>query len=123
VASPHNVPDVVDPGYVPEKGDIIRITLDPVSGHEQGGRRPAVVLSDVDYNTKTGLAIACPITNRAKNYPFEVPLPANVNVTGVILSDQIRCLDWRGRRAVYLDSLPVAEYTEILRNVVTVIGK
>lgn len=80
---------------VPDRGDIVWITLNPQAGHEQAGRRPALVLSPQAYNDKVGLAILCPITSRPKGYPFEVALPDELPVKGVILSDQVKSLDWR----------------------------
>ena len=74
---------------VPERGDVIWISLDPQAGHEQRGRRPALVLSPAAYNGRVGLALLCPITNQAKGYPFEVALPEGLDVTGVILADRI----------------------------------
>ena len=83
--------------YVPDRGDIIWLTFDPQAGHEQAGRWPALVLSPRAYNAKAGLALICPITNRQKSYPFEVALPKQ-RVTGVVLADQLRSLDWSARR-------------------------
>jgi mRNA interferase MazF len=87
--------------YVPDGGDIIKIDLDPRMGHEQGGWRPALVLSPKIYNAKTGLAVVVPITDRAKGYPFEVQLPAQIKTTGVVLADAIKNVDWRARNAKY----------------------
>jgi mRNA interferase MazF len=87
--------------YVPRRGDIIWLSFDPQAGHEQAGRRPAFVLSPEAYNRKTGLLLACPITSKAKGYPFEVPLPETAEVRGVILADQIKSLDWKARRAAF----------------------
>ncbi len=78
---------------------MIWITLNPQAGHEQAGRRPALVLSPETYNGKTGLAILCPVTNQIKGYPFEVLIPAGLPVAGAILSDQVKTLDWRARNA------------------------
>ena len=83
----------------PDAGDIIWVTLAPTAGHEQTGRRPALVLSPAPYNARVGLAICCPITSHVKGYPFEVELPAGLPVRGAILADQIKSLDWRSRRA------------------------
>ena len=85
-------------GYIPDAGHIVKVDLDPSLGHEQGGWRPALVLSPRSYNGKTGLAVLVPITNQVKGYPFEVPLPSRVKTTGVILADAIRNLDWRTRK-------------------------
>jgi mRNA interferase MazF len=108
--------------YVPERGDAIWVTLDPQAGHEQAGRRPALVLSPLDYNDQVGLVLACPITNQVKGYPFEIPLPPGLKVTGVVLADQIKCLDWRARKAVRIGSVPepvvdrvIARLSKLLR--------
>jgi mRNA interferase MazF len=93
-------------GYVPDRGDAVWISLDPQAGHEQAGRRPALVLSPSTYNRKVGLALLCPITNQVKGFPFEVPVPAGLAVTGVILSDQVKSLDWRARKAERIASVP-----------------
>ena len=91
---------------VPERGDIVWITMDPTVGHEQSGRRPAVVLSPAAYNGKVGLAILCPITSQVKGYPFEVPVPEGLPVDGVVLADQAKSLDWRARGAELLCTAP-----------------
>ena len=83
----------------PERGDLIWLSFTPQQGKEQAGRRPALVLSPATYNNKTGLALVCPITSKAKGYPFEVPLPEQGAVHGVVLADQVRSLDWRARQA------------------------
>src|SRR5687767_16037745 len=80
--------------YIPDSGDIVWITFNPQAGHEQAGRRPALVLSPASYNGKVGLAILCPITSQVKGYPFEVATPARSRVCGVILADQVKSLDW-----------------------------
>ncbi len=85
--------------YVPSRGDIVWLSFTPQAGHEQEGYRPALVLSPKTYNEKTSLALFCPITSRVKGYPFEVHLPSASAVTGVVLADQIKNLDWRSRGA------------------------
>lgn len=85
--------------YVPDRGDVVWLRFSPRSGHEQAGRRPALVVSPKSYNGKVGLALVCPVTSRAKGYPFEVPLPDGLEVDGVVLADQVKSLDWRVRRA------------------------
>ena len=85
--------------FVPDAGDIVWLTFDPRAGHEQAGRRPALVLSPRIYNAKSGLALVCPITNQAKGYPFEVAVPASLGATGVILADHVKSVDWKARRA------------------------
>jgi mRNA interferase MazF len=104
--------------YVPERGDVVWLSFTPQAGHEQAGRRPAVVLSPKAYNQKVGLAIFCPITNQIKGYPFEVLLPKEGGVTGVILSDQVKSLDWRVRKAEFVGSLP----EEVISHVLTKLG-
>jgi mRNA interferase MazF len=84
--------------YVPERGDIVWLSFDPQTGQEQAGRRPALVLSDSRYNRLTGRGVFCPITSKAKGYPFEVPIAAG-GISGVVLSDHVKNLDWRARRA------------------------
>lgn len=92
--------------YVPERGDAVWLDFNPQKGHEQAGRRPALVLSPSSYNRKVGLALFCPITNQAKGYPFEVAIPSGHPVTGVVLSDHVKSLDWRARRASLIGRLP-----------------
>ena len=105
---------VTAPEYVPERGDVIWLTFDPRAGHEQAGRRPAVVLSPATYNGKVGLCVFCPITNKAKGYPFEVPAPPGCGVTGVILSDLVKSLDWRSRKAEWAGVVPAETLAEVL---------
>lgn len=107
--------------YVPERGDVVWITLNPQAGHEQAGRRPAVVLSPAPYNEKVGLALLCPITSQAKRYPFEVALPSGNTVTGVILADQVKSLDWRVRNATFIEALPHMTIDEILSKLATLL--
>ena len=107
--------------FVPERGDVVWITLNPQAGHEQRGRRPAVVLSPSAYNGKVGLAILCPITNQVKGYPFEVLLPPGMAVTGVILADQVKSLDWRVRDAEFISTLPGETVTELLCKLGTIL--
>jgi mRNA interferase MazF len=83
--------------YVPERGDIVWINLNPQAGHEQAGHRPALVLSPKAYNAKVGLMLCCPITNQSKGYPFEVDLHGDPLVSGVVLADQVKCLGWQAR--------------------------
>lgn len=100
--------------YVPDRGDLIWLDLEPQSGHEQKGLRPALVLSPKSYNQKTSLAILCPIANKEKDYPFEVKLPQNLPVNGVILSDQIKSLDWKVRNAKFICKLDIDVINEVL---------
>lgn len=107
--------------YVPECGDAVWITLDPQAGHEQAGRRPALVLSPSEYNGRVGLALLCPITSQVKGYPFEVPIPAGLAVSGVIGADQVKSLDWRARKVKRIASLPALTVTEVVRRLQTLL--
>lgn len=109
--------------YVPDRGDAVWITLNPQAGHEQSGRCPAVVLSPGSYNAKVGLAILCPITTRIKEYPFEVTLPSNLPISGAILSDQAKSLDWRARQAELICKLPKTTTTEALHKLGTLLSE
>jgi mRNA interferase MazF len=108
--------------YIPERGDAVWITLDPQAGHEQAGRRPALVLSPSAYNGRVGLALCCPITSQVKNYPFEVPIPAGLLVTGVIGADQVKCLDWQARKAVPIGSVPEEVVAQVLQRLQTLLA-
>lgn len=107
--------------YVPERGDVVWISLNPQAGHEQAGRRLAVVLSPSAYNGRVGLAILCPITNQIKGYPFEVTIPTGLGVTGAILTDQVKSLDWRARMAELICSLPESTVTQALQKLHTLL--
>ena len=100
-------------GYVPDTGHIVWLRFSPQAGREQAGRRPALVLSPHSYNEKTGLALFCPITSKVKGYPFEVTMPAAGPVTGVVLADRIRSLDWRSRGASFEVEAPPHLVTEV----------
>ncbi|MBI4375258.1 MAG: endoribonuclease MazF [Elusimicrobia bacterium] len=98
--------------FTPDRGDLIWLEFYPQAGREQMGRRPALVLSPRLYNRKTGLALVCPVTSRIKGYPFEVPLPGGLKIQGAVLSDQVKSLDWRirkAKRAAKVDEPVVAE--------------
>ena len=97
------------------------LTLNPQSGHEQAGRRPAVVLSPGIYNEKVELAILCPVTNQIKGYPFEILMPDGLPVSGVILADQLKSLDWRVRNAKWICTLP-PRVVEILQKLGTLLS-
>lgn len=100
--------------YVPGRGDAVWLDFHPQAGHEQAGRRPALVVSPSSYNRKVGLALFCPITNRAKGYPFEVAIPKGEKVAGVVLSDQIKSLDWQQRRADLITELPAEVVSDVM---------
>lgn len=108
---------MVTPPYAPRRGDVVKLTSNPQAGHEQSGRRPAVVLSPLAYNAKVGLALLCPITTQVKGYPFEVSIPPGLPVHGVVLADQMKSLDWQARAAEFVCALPAATVSEILQKV------
>lgn len=105
--------------YISKKGDIIWINFNPQSGREQMGRRPALVVSPNIYNRKVGLIIVCPITTKIKNYPFEVKIPDTLIISGVVLSDQVKSLDYQTREAEFVCKIP----SEILAEVIMMINK
>ena len=110
-------------GNVPDRGDAIWLDFDPQAGREQAGRRPAVVLSPASYNSKAGLAIICPITNQVKGYPFETPLPAGLPVSGVVLADQARSLDWNARRAEFIGRLPAEVVEDVSAKIIALVAE
>lgn len=108
--------------YIPGRGDIVWLQFNPQTGHEQAGLRPALVISPQSYNGKVGLALVCPVTSKAKGYPFEVLLPDSLEVSGVILSDQVKSLDWQARNARYVCTVPVQVITEVLGKIQLIIS-
>jgi mRNA interferase MazF len=92
---------MVEKIYIPDRGDIVWLNFDPQSGHEQKGKRPAIVISPKEYNEKVGLGLFCPITSKIKNYPFEVIIENN-EINGAVLSDQIKSLDWKTRNIKFI---------------------
>jgi mRNA interferase MazF len=113
---------VVARSYVPDAGDIVWLTFDPQAGHEQRGRRPALILSPRAYNTKARLAVACPITSHTKGYPFEVALPDDGKVTGVVLSDHVKSLDWSVRRVEFAKTAPADVLTDVREKLRVLLG-
>jgi len=113
---------VVAREYVPDAGDLIWIDFTPQVGHEQAGRRPGLVLSPSSYNAKTGLAIVCPLTSRLKGYTFEVELPKSGRIRGAVLSDQLKSLDWRERRAERGGKVPMAVMEEVKARLQLLLG-
>jgi mRNA interferase MazF len=107
--------------YIPERGDVVWITLDPQAGHEQAGRRPALVLSPSAYNGRVGLALFCPITSQVKGYPFEIPLPAGSPVSGVVGADQVKSLDWRARKAARIGAVTEEVIAQVLHRLRTLL--
>ena len=108
--------------YVPEAGDLIWLTFDPQAGREQAGRRPALILSSKTYNVRAGLALACPITNQSKGYPFEVPIPAECGVIGVILADRLKSINWKIRRVEKLGRCPLETVDEVRARLAPLLG-
>ena len=104
----------MSPARTPKRGDAVWIDLNPQAGSEQAGRRPALVVSPRTYNGRVGLALLCPITNHAKGYPFEVAIPDGLRVTGVILADQLKSLDWRTRKADFIATLPADTVEQVI---------
>ena len=108
--------------YIPNRGDLIWLTFNPQAGHEQAGRRPALVLSPKAYNARTSLTLVCPITSQVKGYPFEVAIPQGFPIQGVILSDQIRSLDWRVQQASFIAVISADTVEEVLVRLQALIG-
>lgn len=111
----------MSPSFVPDRGDAVWIQFNPQAGHEQAGRRPALVLSPAAYNAKVGLAILCPITSQVKGYPFEVQVRGE-KVDGVVLSDQVKSLDWRVRQAQLIERLPEPVTAEVLHKLAALLA-
>lgn len=107
--------------YVPDRGDIVWLQFDPQAGHELAGRRPAFVVSPRAYNRKVGLALVCPITSRIKGYPFEVSLSGVGKATGAVLSDQLKSLDWRARKAERFDRAPEEVVLEVTARILALV--
>ena len=108
--------------YQPDRGHVLWLSLNPTLGHEQGGRRPVLVLSPALYNWRSGLLVACPITSRVKGYPFEVPIPSGLAVNGVILADHLRSLDWNARSIELIGTLPDELVAETLARARTLLS-
>lgn len=100
--------------YCPRQGDVVWLSLDPQVGHEQAGHRPALVLSPERYNHKVGLALFCPITTQRKGYPFEVAVPSGLEVSGVVLADQVKSLDWKARNTRFGCRLPPETFQDVV---------
>jgi mRNA interferase MazF len=108
--------------YAPARGDFVWLEFSPQAGHEQAGHRPALVISPEPYNRMTGLALVCPITTQIKGYPFEVLVPQGLKAKGVILSDQIKSLDWKARKASLMGRAPASVIAEVLAKAGTLIS-
>jgi mRNA interferase MazF len=108
--------------FIPDVGDLVWLNFDPQAGHEQAGRRPAVVLSPKLYNQRSGLGLFCPITSQSKGYPFEVVVPDGCGVAGVVLADHVKNSDWRARRASRIGRLPQETVEEIKARLAPLLG-
>jgi len=106
--------------YVPDAGDIVWFAFDPQAGHEQAGHRPALVLSPAAYNGKTGLMVCCPMTTQMKGYPFEVQISGEVR--SAALSDQVKSLDWKARKATRKGQATVDELSEVRAKISALLG-
>ena len=106
--------------YIPDQGDIVWLDFNPQLGHEQRGRRPALVISLKAYNEKTGLGLFCPITSKEKGYPFEVSVLGKT-IDGCVLSDQVKSLDWRVRNIEYIEKVQKENFSEVINNIMVLI--
>ena len=102
------------PRYVPEKGDFVVVTFDPQSGREQRGRRPALVISNTLFNRHTGLAMVCPLTNTDRKVPFHVAVPAESSLTGYVMVEQLKTIDYRSRNVTFVEKAPLLVIDEAL---------
>ncbi len=107
--------------YIPKRGDFIRISFDPQAGHEQMGNRPALVVSHERFNQKMGFAFVCPISNTQRKNPFYAVIPEGEAVTGVIMTDQMRSLDFRARQASFIGECPDLLLRDVLRRIKPII--
>jgi len=107
--------------YTPHRGDFVWLQFNPQAGREQAGRRPALVLSPISYNKKVGLALVCPVTSKVKRYPFEVPIPDGFKVRGAILSDQVRNIDWKLRKAKLISRAPDLVMNQVLARIYAIL--
>lgn len=106
---------------MPEAGDVVWLSFDPQTGHEQRGHRPALVISPASYNGKTGLLICCPMTTQVKGYPFEVPVEGSP--PSVALADQVKSLDWIQRKATFKGKASAATLSEVKRKIYALLGR
>jgi mRNA interferase MazF len=105
------------PGWIPRQGDLVALDFDPQSGHEQKGRRPALVVSKEAFNKGTGMAICCPITNTNRRMPFHVPIVGRTSLTGFVMCEQVKSLDFRSRGMTMIEHVP----QELLADVLSII--
>ncbi|MCS7464305.1 endoribonuclease MazF [Paenibacillus doosanensis] len=105
---------MVNNEYVPDRGDLVWLQFNPQAGHEQAGKRPALIISSASYNGKVGLSLLCPVTSKQKGYPFEVVIPQNLPIEGVILADQVKSLDWQSRQAAFICKVSQETLSEVV---------
>lgn len=108
--------------YVPERGDVVWLDFNPQLGHEQKGRRPALVISFKEYNEKIGLALFCPITSKVKGYPFEIEVKEKI-INGCVLSDQVKSLDWTVRNVEFIEKIEDEKLNDVIDNILLLIEK
>lgn len=108
---------MVRSSYVPDRGDLVWLQFNPQSVHEQTGKHPALVISPIAYNSKVGLSLLCPVTSRIKGYPFEIIIPQDLPIEGVILSDQVKSLDWQSREATFICKIPDTTLAEVVSKI------
>lgn len=113
---------MVDSAYIPDAGKFIWLSFDPQAGHEQRGRRPALVLSQKTYNRRSGLALVCPVTSQSKDYPFEVAVPDGCGVTGFVLADHVKSVDYKARRALRAGRCAADSVDEVLARLAPLLG-
>jgi mRNA interferase MazF len=113
---------MVNKKYIPERGDIVWLNFNPQTGHEQKGKRPALVISPKEYNEKVNLGLFCPITSKEKKYPFEVKIK-NGKIDGVVLSDQIKSFDWTKRNIEYIIKATEEEFNEVINKINVLINE
>jgi mRNA interferase MazF len=111
----------VSAANAPERGDLVWLQFSPHAGHEQAGHRPAMVLSPRTYNARVGLALVCPVTSQVKGYPFEVVLPDGLAISGAVLADQVKSLDWRARRMRRAGPAPAETVADVLAKAITLL--
>lgn len=102
------------PRYVPKKGDFVTLSFDPQSGREQRGRRPALVISNELFNLRVGLAIVCPLTNTDRGFPFHIPVPKSPKLTGFVMVEQVKSVDFAARQVKFVMRAPAAFVTDVL---------
>ena len=102
------------PRYIPDKGDFVILTFDPQAGHEQMGRRPGLVISNRTFNECSGMSLICPVTNTDRGIPFHKPIPPSCGITGVVMVDQVKSVDYRARKIQFMEKAPPELLSEVL---------